>query len=370
MSTQTQQVAEKPKSPLVAMITGNQFLEAIKKRFINAEDAVKFAKMFETAMYKTPKLLECTKESVMIGAYTLAELNLSPIATFGQAYLIPYKDNKNNRTDLQLQIGWRGLTTIAIRDGCCKAIHSGVVFKGERFIYELGFNPILSHVPSFDEDRTEANIVAFYATATLPSGEKVAEVIGRKEMDAFRQKYGQKNNSGKPTPWETAYAEMGRKTVVKRLCKYLPASSALDTAIAFDNESNIEKDITPPQEQVTADLKSRLKSKLDSDEELVNFNESTGEVMQPMPAYQQPQTPPPLQPIRPVQPAKSNYDSGDYQIDIIKAADDGINLGVINQDYINFILSDKKIESLTQLKKEEARIVIDTIEKMIKDSLT
>src|SRR5882672_7001844 len=104
------------------MLADKGFEKQIADRVADNKQAQRFFRMFATSIYKSKKLLQCTPESVKICAYNLAELNLSPISAHGQAYLIAYEDKRNNKIDCQLQIGWRGLVTIAIRDGAARSI--------------------------------------------------------------------------------------------------------------------------------------------------------------------------------------------------------------------------------------------------------
>jgi recombinational DNA repair protein RecT len=49
--------------------------------------------------------------------------------------------------------------------------------------------------------------------------------------------------SGSAWPWQTDYEEMCRKTVVRRLCKYLPFPTAFEDALATaDPEEPEERD--------------------------------------------------------------------------------------------------------------------------------
>jgi recombination protein RecT len=49
-------------------------------------------------------------------------------------------------------------------------------------------------------------------------------------------------SKGKYGPWKEHFVEMGRKTVIRRLAKYLPLSVEFQTAVALDNMATGGKD--------------------------------------------------------------------------------------------------------------------------------
>jgi recombination protein RecT len=84
------------------------------------------------------------------------------------------------------------------------------------------------------------DIIAFYAVAKLVGGGHAFEVMSNQQVEEIRnesqgwktaKKYGKTDS----TPWGGHYAEMGRKTVLRRLVKYLPVSIELASAAAIDD---------------------------------------------------------------------------------------------------------------------------------------
>jgi recombination protein RecT len=76
--------------------------------------------VFTTAM-KNPKILDCSRESILGAIMQCAQLGLEPI--LGRAYLIPYSNNKNisgkwvKVMECQFQPGYQGLIDLARRTG-------------------------------------------------------------------------------------------------------------------------------------------------------------------------------------------------------------------------------------------------------------
>lgn len=58
------------------------------------------------------------------------------------------------------------------------------------------------------------------------------DVMGRCEIDAIRDRMRPAKEGLFPTPWDTDYPEMARKTVIRRLCKSLRLKIETQTALA------------------------------------------------------------------------------------------------------------------------------------------
>jgi hypothetical protein len=70
----------------------------------------------------------------------------------------------------------------------------------------------------------------------LDTKEKQFIVMTKTEVDGIRGR----SKSGQRGPWVTDYEEMGKKTVIRKLCKYLPLSIELDTAVELDNRAAVD----------------------------------------------------------------------------------------------------------------------------------
>jgi len=195
-------------------------------------------KLMIAAATKTPKLRQCTPESIIQCMMACSETGLEPNGAFGHAYIIPYK------TTATFLIGYRGMLDLARRSGKIVSIESRVVYKQDRFVCRFGIDGILEHEPDFMAERDDADIIAAYAVAKLVDGGLCTDVMTRPEIDAIRRR----SLAGTSGPWVTDYAEMARKTVVRRLFKYLPTATEkladgtlIDrTAQAFEREDETQ----------------------------------------------------------------------------------------------------------------------------------
>ncbi len=222
-----------PKAPvktrgnLQALLHGQrESLAAALPKHIRVEHLIKCALL---AMTKQPALLQCSQESVLKAVMDAAMLGLDCSGTLGSAWIVPYGQTA------QLIPGYRGLIDLARRSGHISRIEANVVYAQDEFRVSFGLNPELVHRPYFGPDRrTDAeDIVCVYGLAELVGGTPQIEVMAASQIESIRQR----SKAGDSGPWVTDYSEMARKTVVRRLCKYLPLSTELATAIALADEA-------------------------------------------------------------------------------------------------------------------------------------
>jgi recombination protein RecT len=205
-------------------------------RFITAEKMIRVA---ITAMSRTPKLLECDQTSLIGAIMTSSQLGLMPDGVLGEAYLIPFKNNRANKMEVQFLIGYRGYCALALRSGQVKSIQARAVKQGDDFNYELGLEPKLIHRPL----NPEGEITHFYAVIELMTGGRLFEVMTAKEVNFIRDKsanYAYANNKAN-TVWGQYYEEMGKKTVIRRLVKLAPLSPEINKAVGLEDLADVGK---------------------------------------------------------------------------------------------------------------------------------
>lgn len=211
---------------------------AILKLIPKHVDAEKMIKLAHVSLTKNPALLECDPMSVVKSIVVLSQLGLEFDSPLGAAYLVPYK----SKAGMQCQpiIGYRGMVELARRSGQIKSITAQVVYSDDQFEVVQGTEEKLRHVPSFTADRNDRNIVCAYAIAHFVEGGYQFEVMTKPQIDAIRNR----SKAGQFGPWATDYAEMARKTVIRRLAKYLPLSPELARGVSIDEASDSGKVIS------------------------------------------------------------------------------------------------------------------------------
>lgn len=243
------------------LIKSKDSFASVLPKHCNPDRMVKLA---ITAASRNPLLLQCEPKSILLTMMNASELGLEPNSPLGKCYIIPYKNGKTGVYEAQFQVGYKGLIELALRGGEITNIESHIVYKGEQFECSFGLKPILEHKPNFSGERMDSDILCVYAIAHLKNGGSQYEIMSKKEIDSIRERSKAKSYG----PWITDYGQMTRKTVIKRLMNYLPLSTELERAIAFDNAAEIG------ESQINL-----LDSDLENNDNVIDNN--TGEVIPP-----------------------------------------------------------------------------------------
>lgn len=200
-------------------------------------------------------LLDCTIESFAGAVLQVAQLGLEP-GVLGQAYLIPFRNTKRGVVECQLVPGYKGLLMLARRSGQIRSIDPVVVYAKDRFSIRKGTDPKIVHEPyrpkwsppppgaTLDDLRARAvteappddagPAVAYYAVAHLKDGGVQFETMWHAEVEAHRRRYSRASEEG---PWVTNFNDMALKTVLRKLCKFLPLTVEAQTAVALDERA-------------------------------------------------------------------------------------------------------------------------------------
>ena len=220
----SESLAKQEKGPRSKMAVVRDLITARKSHIAGLlpehMDPGRLARLAMLAIRKTPKLLDCTPESLVGAVIQAAQLGLEPDGTLGQAYLVPYK------TECTLQVGYRGMIELARRSGRVSKIAAHVVYKNDHFLCSYGLEEKLEHIPKLDGDRGE--VLAVYAIATLLDGGHVFDVLAIEDVEKARQSSQSRNI------WNSYWNEMAKKTAIRRLFKYLPISIEVAQAVALD----------------------------------------------------------------------------------------------------------------------------------------
>ena len=226
-------VAKKPKTlaEIIASDTTKKQIALALPKHMNTE---RMTRIIMTEMRKVPKLAECDPVSFLGAVMTVSQFGLEVGAALGHAYLLPFDNRKNGTTECQLIIGDKGLLDLARRSGQIVSISPRAVYANDEFSYEYGLNETIKHVPT---DGESGELVYVYAVAKLKDGGTQFEVMSRKQVEKIRAT--SKSGSSPYSPWATHFDEMAKKTVLRRLCKYLPSSLELARAVTIDEIGDV-----------------------------------------------------------------------------------------------------------------------------------
>lgn len=198
-----------------------QLLKALPKH-LSAERMTRIAL---TELRKTPKLAQCDPMSFCGAIMICAQLGLEPGGALGHIYLIPYGKQ------VQVVVGYKGMIDLARRSGQIVSLSAHEVHENDIFEFEYGLEEKLRHVPNM-KDRGE--LMAVYAVAHLVGGGHQIEVMSKSDVDKIRKRSKSASNG----PWVTDYEEMAKKTVLRKLFKYLPVSIEIQKATSIDEQAD------------------------------------------------------------------------------------------------------------------------------------
>ena len=226
-------------------LTTANFQPAEKRMQELGMDVVQIKKEISFALQhinKSDKLQKCTPESKLAAVINIANigLTLNPVAK--EAYLIPRWNKNIGQNECALEPGYVGLVKLLTDAGSVTGMIAHVVHENDKFEMDIADNrnPVV-HKPEVIKAK-RGKIIGCYALATLPDGNRQVEWMDIDELYAIRERSetyaAHKAGKISTCTWVTDESEMMRKTVIKRIYKYLPRTKKMnkvDEAIKLDN---------------------------------------------------------------------------------------------------------------------------------------
>lgn len=206
----------------------------IKKALPSVLTPERFTRIVLSALSTNQKLAATTPKSFLGAMMTAAQLGVEPNTPLGQAYLIPYYNNKTKEFDCQFQLGYKGLIDLAYRSGEVSTIQAHVVYENDDFDFSFGLEPALHHVPAKGKRGNPTYVYAMFRTKDGGFG---YDVMSIEDVREHARKFSKSADNG---PWKTNFEEMAKKTVLKRVLKYAPLKSDFVRAVAQDETIKTE----------------------------------------------------------------------------------------------------------------------------------
>lgn len=235
-TTNNSEVAQSPKKGMQQLL---KVMESeIKSALPSMVSTERFQRVVLTAFSSNPNLQRCEPMSFIASVMTSAQLGLEPNTPLGHSYIIPYGSQAS------FQIGYKGLLDLAHRSGKIKTIYAHEVKENDQFDIDYGLEQKLSHKPLLTGERGET--IGYYAVYhTVDNGYSFV-YMSKHDIEAHKEKYS-KSYKMSSSPWQTAFDEMAKKTVIKQLLKYAPLSIELQKAINMDesvkNKIDLDMDL-------------------------------------------------------------------------------------------------------------------------------
>lgn len=157
------------------------------------------------------------------------------------AYLVP-RGNKNTQSiQICLDISYRGLIYLAVKDGLIDWAFSDVVCEGEELQFShVSSEPLVHTFNPFMRGINKENVIGAYCTAKLACGDLLNVAMGKQEIEHVRG-----NLKYESSVWRDHYGEMAKKTVIRRASKNWFSSkkdSKLHEAVEYLNVSDSHQD--------------------------------------------------------------------------------------------------------------------------------
>ena len=198
--------------------------------------ADRFFKLLVTELVRNPEIQKCSPSSVIESIYQCARLGLSPgPAPIGKINLVRFGEQCTTIID------YKGLIDLAKRSGRCKDIRAYVVYQKEidagRFVHKACNTPnppTLYHEPIDFGDRGEP--VGAYAIAYFDDRDPTWQIMSIKDID--KAKAMSRGSSSAKSPWNSHWEEMAKKTVIRRLCKFLDLNDEVSEQLVREDAVN------------------------------------------------------------------------------------------------------------------------------------
>ena len=180
-------------------------------------------------------LSECDPSTIMFSCLKATALGLPLDPALSMAWVLPYRDNKNNTTVATFQLGAKAYTQLALRTAQYKKINVRDVREGE--IVGEDFVSGEMQFKKLEKDREKAPVVGYVAMFELINGFSKQLYMSIEEIDAHAKRFSQTYRKGYGL-WadKDMRPKMAEKTVLKLLLsKWGVLSVEMEQAIKSDS---------------------------------------------------------------------------------------------------------------------------------------
>lgn len=196
------------------------------------------------AVSQDENLSRCSTRSIVEAVLEAVAMGLDPSGLSGDGTLIPRK-TKTDGLRATFVPDYRALLRLMLARDRISHIEARIVREGDKFELRFG-DPdgrVLEHRPAITQsgEPIGAYAIAWFKDSPRP----LVEWMTRAEIEANAERgggYGADNS-----PWETDWGEMARKTVIKRLAKYLIPQASEQKETLRDEPKG--REVSPPPEQ-------------------------------------------------------------------------------------------------------------------------
>ena len=255
-----------PQKQMAGML--KQMLPEIKKAVGNTMTPERFSRIALSLFNGNPQFWEASPTSFLSALMQSAQCGLEPNTVLGEAYVIPYKNNKQGLTEVNFQVGYKGILKMAFNTGEYEAIYAHEVRKGDEFSYEYGLHKNLIHKPA---DVPSEEITHYYAVYKLKNGGFDFVVWSKERVEQhakeFSKNYMYQGKVNKNSVWAKNFDSMAKKTVLIDVLKFAPKSVEMAKALDLDYKAEAKEEKVSNFNYVDVDA-----APINNDEPVVDAN--------------------------------------------------------------------------------------------------
>ncbi|CBZ04168.1 recombinase RecT [Clostridium botulinum] len=254
-----------------------KMLPEIKKAVGKTMTPERFSRIALSLFNGNPQFWEADTTSFLSALMQSAQCGLEPNTVLGEAYVIPYKNNKQGITEVNFQVGYKGILKMAFNTGEYEAIYAHEVRKGDEFEYEYGLHKTLVHKPA---DIPSDEVTHYYAVYKLKNGGFDFVVWSRERVEhharEFSKNYTYKGNVNKNSVWFKNFDSMAKKTVLLDVLKYAPKSVEMAKALDLDYKAEAKEEKLSNFNYVDVDAVEI--NSIDTEEDIIKVNKDSEDV--------------------------------------------------------------------------------------------
>ncbi len=210
-----------------------------KLKELVGKNAPAFATSVLQIVNSNSMLVNADPQTIFSAACMAATLNLPINNNLGFAYIVPFKNNKENKIEAQFQLGYKGYIQLAQRSGQFSRIAATPVYEGQL----ISENPLLGY--EFDWSvKPTGEPIGYVAFFKLINGFTAELYMSKEEVMKHANKYSQTAKKGFGV-WKDQFEAMALKTVLKLLLsKQAPLSIDMQKAQMADQAiiRDVDKD--------------------------------------------------------------------------------------------------------------------------------
>ena len=210
-----------------------------KLKELVGKNAPAFATSVLQIVNSNSMLVNADPQTIFSAACMAATLNLPINNNLGFAYIVPFKNNKENKIEAQFQLGYKGYIQLAQRSGQFSRIAATPVYDGQL----ISENPLLGY--EFDWSvKPSGEPIGYVAFFKLINGFTAELYMSKEEVMKHANKYSQTAKKGYGV-WKDQFEAMALKTVLKLLLsKQAPLSIDMQKAQMADQAiiRDVDKD--------------------------------------------------------------------------------------------------------------------------------